>query len=105
MTAIEIDEDDAGKGLISLVITVVELLVDALEREAVRRMEYDDLSPEEIERLGSQLMALEDELERLKESEGIERDVENLRGDLDDLLTDALVDVANREPGLEGFGD
>ncbi|SIR14155.1 Gas vesicle protein K [Haladaptatus litoreus] len=105
MTAIEIDEDDAGKGLISLVITVVELLVDALEREAVRRMEYDDLSPEEIERLGSQLMALEDEIERLKESEGIERDVENLRGDLDDLLTDALVDVANREPGLEGFRD
>ncbi|GAA0198189.1 gas vesicle protein GvpK [Haladaptatus pallidirubidus] len=105
MTAIEIDEDDAGKGLISLVVTVVELLVDALEREAVRRMEYDDLSPEEIERLGSQLLALESEIERLKESENIEREVENLRGDLDDLLTDALVDVANREPGLEGFGD
>ncbi|WP_266077536.1 gas vesicle protein K [Haladaptatus caseinilyticus] len=104
MTAIEIDEDDAGKGLISLVITVVELLVDALEREAVRRMEHDDLSPEEIERLGAQLAALEDELERLKESEGIEREVETLRGDLDDLLTDALVDVAKREPELEGFG-
>ncbi len=104
MTAIEIDEDDAGKGLISLVVTVVELLVDALEREAVRRMEHDDLSPEEIERLGSQLAALEEELDRLKESEDIEREVEHLRGDLDDLLTDALVDVAEREPGVEGFG-
>jgi len=105
VTGIEIDGDDAGKGLVSLVVTVVELVVEAMEREAVRRMEYDDLSPEEIERLGTQLAAIEDELERLKESEGIEEGVENLRGDLDDLISDALVDVANREPGMEGFGD
>lgn len=104
MTAIEVDGDDAGKGLVALVITVVELLVEAMEREAVRRMERDDLSPEEIERLGAQLAAIEDELERLKESEGIEEGVDNLRGDLDDLISDALVDMANREPGLEGFG-
>ncbi|WP_423744848.1 gas vesicle protein K (plasmid) [Haladaptatus sp. SPP-AMP-3] len=104
MTAIKVDGDDAGKGLVALVITVVELLVEAMEREAVRRMEQDDLSPEEIERLGAQLAAIEDELERLKESEGIEEGVDNLRGDLDDLISDALVDMANREPGLEGFG-
>ncbi|ODR81416.1 protein gvpK [Haladaptatus sp. W1] len=104
MTAIEVDGDDAGKGLVALVITVVELLVEAMEREAVRRMEQDDLSPEEIERLGAQLAAIEDELERLKESEGIEEGVDNLHGDLDDLISDALVDMANREPGLEGFG-
>ncbi len=104
MTGIEIDGDDAGKGLVALVITVVELLVEAMEREAVRRMEYDDLTPEEIERLGTQLAAIEDELERLKESEGIEEGVDNLRGDLDDLISDALVDIADREPGMEGFG-
>ncbi len=104
MTAIEVDGDHAGKGLVSLVVTVVELVVEAMEREAVRRMEQDDLTPEEIERLGAQLAAIEDELERLKESEGIEESVENLRGDLDDLISDALVDVADREPGMEGFG-
>lgn len=103
MTAIEVDGDDAGSGLVALVITVVELLVEAMEREAVRRMESGNLTPDEIERLGAQLAAIEDELEELKESEGIEEGVENLRGDLDDLISDALVDVANREPGVEGF--
>ncbi|MCO8243947.1 MULTISPECIES: gas vesicle protein K [unclassified Haladaptatus] len=104
MTAIEVDGDDAGKGLVALVITVVELLVEAMEREAVRRMEYDDLTPEEIERLGTQLAAIEDELERLKESEGIEEGVDTLRGDLDDLISDALIDLADREPGMEEYG-
>jgi hypothetical protein len=103
MSAIEIDGDDAGRGLVALVVTLVELLVDALEREAVRRMEHDDLDPEEIERLGSQLAALEAEIDRLKESEDIEREVDDLRDDLDALLSDALVDVAEREPELEGF--
>ncbi|MGA9402941.1 gas vesicle protein K [Haladaptatus sp.] len=104
MTAIEVDGDDAGKGLVALVITVVELLVEAMEREAVRRMEYDDLTPEEIERLGTQLAAIEDELERLKESEGTEEGVDTLRDDLDDLISDALIDLADREPGMEEYG-
>lgn len=108
MTEIEIDGEDAQSGLVALVVTIIELLVDTLEREAVRRMERDDLSPEEIERLGSQLAALEEEIERLKESEGVEDEVEDLRGDLDDLLTDALVDLSESErrgsiPG--GFDD
>lgn len=100
MKHIELDEgeDDGGaSGLLALVVTVIELLIEAMEREAIRRMESGQLSPEEIERLGAQLQALEEEIEAIKEREGIENDVDQLRGDLDSLVTEAVEQVRDRE--------
>lgn len=100
MKHIELDEgeDDGGaSGLLALVVTVIELLIEAMEREAVRRMESGQLSSEEIERLGAQLQALEEEIEAIKEREGIENDVDQLRGDLDSLVTEAVEQVRDQE--------
>jgi hypothetical protein len=100
MKHIELDdeENDGGaSGLMALVITVIELLIETMEREAVRRMESGQLTPEEIERLGAQLQALEEEVESIKESEGIEDDVDRLRGDLDSLVSEAVEQVRNEE--------
>lgn len=108
MTTIDVDGDQAGDGIVTLVVTVVELLVDALEREALRRMESGRLSDEEVERLGRQLAAIEDEIEQLKRDQGIEGSVDDLRGDLDGLVSNAIERVdetsRRREPGYSVFG-
>ena len=84
------DNADAASGLLALVITIVELLVEAMEKEAIRRMESGILAPEEIERLGTQMYAIEEQIETIKEREGIENDVDDLRTELDDLLSDGI---------------
>ncbi|RJS97108.1 gas vesicle protein GvpK [Halococcus sp. IIIV-5B] len=104
MTTIDVDGDQARDGLMTLVVTVVELLVDAMEREAIRRMESGELTDDEIERLGSQLAALETEIENIKQDEGIEEPVDDLRGELDGLVRD-LVERADEPRDERGVID
>jgi len=101
MEAINLDGDEAQDGLLSLVIAVVELLVEALEAEAIRRMKSGSLTDEEIERLGTQLAAIHEEVDRLKTETGVEEDVDRLRTSLSDLVEDALERVDDEpHPGF-----
>ena len=68
---IELDRDSAEKGLASLVLTVVELLRQLMERQALRRVDQGDLTDEQVERIGSALMALERQMTRLREHFGL----------------------------------
>jgi hypothetical protein len=63
--------EDLQRGLASLVLTLVALLKDLMERQAVRRLERGTLTDEETERLGRAFLALDERLEELREVFGL----------------------------------
>ena len=81
------DPEQVEKGLVQLVLTIVELLRQLMERQALRRMEQGTLSDEQIERLGETFMKLERRMDELKEHFGLEdRDLNLNLGPLGSLL-------------------
>ena len=68
---INIDPESVEQGLAKLVLTLIEFIRRLLEKQAVRRMEGGDLSPEQIEELGLALMRLEAKLQELKTQFGL----------------------------------
>ena len=75
---INIDAQSVEQGLAKLVLTLIEFIRRLLEKQAVRRMEGADLSPEQIEELGLALMKLEAKLQELKTQFGLEDEDLNL---------------------------
>jgi Gas vesicle protein K len=84
---INADPERLEQGLARLVLTLIELLRELMERQALRRIEGGSLSAEEIERLGETFLLLKDRMEELKQEFGLEDDDLNLNlGPLGDLL-------------------
>lgn len=73
-----LDDTGRGKGLAALVLTVVELLRQLVERQALRRLDYGDLTAEQVERVGATLLALEEQMAALREHFGLTEDDLNL---------------------------
>lgn len=85
------DEDprSAERGLASLVLTVVELLRQLMERQAIRRVEDGTVTDEQAEQLGYNLMLLDERMTELTERFGLTRDDLNIDlGPLGPLLGD-----------------
>jgi hypothetical protein len=72
------DPETVEHGLAALVLTVVELLRQLMERQALRRVEAGGLDDETVERLGRTLMALEARMDELKDVFGLEDEDLNL---------------------------
>ena len=69
---IALKPDDVKNGLAKLVLTLVELLRELLERQAIRRIEAGSLTEPEVDRLGTTFMQLAEQMERLKKEFGLE---------------------------------
>jgi gas vesicle protein GvpK len=84
---VQSDPENLERGLAQLVLVLVELLRQLMERQAVRRVDAGDLSDEQIERLGQTLMGLEERMDELKEIFGLSDEDLNLNlGPLGDLF-------------------
>ena len=64
---LDLDGERVRNGLAQLVLTLVKLLHELLERQAIKRMDSGTLTEAEIERLGLTLMQQAEELDRLRE--------------------------------------
>lgn len=77
------DPENVERGLAQLVLTVVELLRQLMERQAIRRMEGGSLTDDQIDRLGDTFALLDRRMAQLRDEFGLE--IEDLNLDLGPL--------------------
>ncbi|OKI25631.1 gas vesicle protein K [Streptomyces sp. CB03911] len=65
------DPETVERDLMKLVLTIVELLRQLMERQALHRVEVGDLTEEQEEDLGATLMALHDRMSQLCNQYGL----------------------------------
>jgi hypothetical protein len=72
------DPENVERGLAQLVLTIIELLRQLMERQALRRIDGGNLSEEQVERLGATFMELDKRMEELCEQFGLTAEDLNL---------------------------
>lgn len=95
--AIHLDEKNLKNGLLGLVVALVEIIQELLERQALRRIDGGSLSELEVERLGESLCELSGALEKIKADNHIEDAVQSVREGLDQAADDLLEKFLNPE--------
>lgn len=68
---IEANEENAGKGIAKLVLSLVELVRRLLERQAIRRMDAGALTDEQVERMGQTFLRLSEKLAEIRAAFGL----------------------------------
>jgi hypothetical protein len=75
---LSINPENARNGLAQLVLTLMKLLHELLERQAMRRVDSGSLTNFQIERLGITLMRQGEEIERLRKTLGLKEEDLNI---------------------------
>jgi hypothetical protein len=84
---IDCSQETIEQGLAKLVLGLIELLRQLLERQAIRRMEGGSLSDAQVEEMGLALMKLEEKIKELAEQFNLKPEDLNLNlGPLGNLL-------------------
>ncbi len=94
--AIDLDENNLKNGILGLVISLVEIIIDVLKLQAIKRMEGGRLSEEEIDRLGVALEELDYAIDEIKKEQGISESVKSIRDGLDNIVDGLLDEMINQ---------
>ncbi|MFS0696519.1 gas vesicle protein K [Streptomyces nitrosporeus] len=78
VSRLDVDRDELGRDLVALVLTVVELLRQLMERQAIRRIDQGDLSDRQVDEIGTTLMLLDQRMTELCEQHGVRPEDLNL---------------------------
>lgn len=92
---LDIAEKDLKTGVLGLVVALVEIIQEALQHQALRRMEEGSLTMVEGERLGDALMDLDEAIEKLKLELGVTEAVKAVRDGLDSIVDEAVDSIVN----------
>lgn len=95
--AVEINESNLKQGVLGLVVTLVEIIRDAMRLQALKRIEGDSLTDEEIERLGRALMDLDEVIDEIKKDHGVDETVRSIRDGLDDIACEVIDKIISPE--------
>ena len=87
---IKVDSDNLKEGLLGLVIALVEIIKEVLQKQALYRLEGGSLREEEIEKLGIAFMKLDETIEKIKKENHLEKTADKIRADLDNLVNNSL---------------
>jgi hypothetical protein len=84
---VDCSQETIEQGLAKLVLGLIELLRQLLERQAIRRMEGGTLNDQQVEDMGLALMKLEEKVKEIAEQFGLKPEDLNLAlGPLGNLL-------------------
>lgn len=87
---IKVDSDNLKEGLLGLVIALVEIIKEVLQRQAIYRLESGSLKEEEAEKLGLAFMRLNETIEKIKKENNLEKTADKIRSDLDNLVDGSI---------------
>ena len=87
---IKVESDKLSEGLLGLVVALVEIIKEVLQKQAVYRLESNTLKEEEAEKLGLAFMKLDETLENIKKEHNLEKTANKIRADLDGLVDDSV---------------
>lgn len=87
---IKVDSDNLKEGLLGLVIALVEIIKEVLQKQAINRLEGNYLTNEEAEKLGLAFMHLDEAIKKIKKENNLEKTADKIRADLDNLVNDSI---------------